>query len=53
MNMNNDVDNTIALNYLGWKTVEVLKRKAKTKLMFKLLNNLGPKSITKRFTKSV
>ena len=25
MNMNNDVDYTIALNYLGWETVEVQK----------------------------
>ena len=49
--MNNDVDYTIALNSLGWETIEVQKKKAKAKLMFKLLNNLGPKSLTKHFTK--
>ena len=51
MNMNNDVDYTIALNSLGWETLEVQRKKAKAKLMFKLLNNLGPKSLTKLFTK--
>ena len=49
--MNNDVDYTIALNSLGWETLEVQRKKAKAKLMFKLLNNLGPKSLTKLFTK--
>ena len=49
--MNNDVDYTIALNSLGWETLQVQRKKAKAKLMFKLLNNLGPKSLTKLFTK--
>ena len=48
MNMNNDVDYTIALNSLGWETLQVQRKKAKAKLMFKLLNNLEPKSL---FTK--
>ena len=51
MNMNNDVEYTIALNSLGWKTLEVQRKKAKAKLMFKLLNNLGPKSLTILLTK--
>lgn len=51
MNMSNDVDHTIALSSLGWESLEVQRKKAKAKLMFKLLNKLGPKSLTKLFTK--
>ena len=50
MNMTNDVDHSIALQALGWKTLEVERKKAKAKMMYKLLNNMGPVSLTNLFT---
>jgi hypothetical protein len=35
---------------LGWKTLKVERRKAKAKMMYKLLNNMGPQSLTNLFT---
>ena len=51
MNMSNDVESTVALNVLGWGPVEAEKKraKAKAKLMFKLLNEMGPKSLSNLF----
>ena len=46
MNMNNDdTDQTIALGALGWEPLKVERIKTKAKLMFKLLNTMGPKSL--------
>ena len=42
MNMSNDTDHSVALQALGWKTLKVERRKAKAKMMYKLLNNMGP-----------
>jgi hypothetical protein len=50
MNMSNDTDNSVALQALGWKTLKVERRKAKAKMMYKLLNNMGPQSLTNLFT---
>ena len=33
----------IALNALGWEPLEAERKKAKVELMFKLLNEMGPK----------
>ena len=43
-NMTNDVDHCLALQALGWETLEVDRKKAK------LLNNMGPQSLTNLFT---
>ena len=48
--MSNDVHQTAVLHALGWKTLEAERKKAKAKMMYKLLNNMGPQSITKLFT---
>jgi hypothetical protein len=50
MNMSNDTDHSVALQALGWKTLKVERRKAKAKMMYKLLNNMGPQSLTNLFT---
>ena len=50
MNMSNDVHQTVVLHALGWKTLEAERKKAKAKMMYKLLNNMGPQSLTKLFT---
>ena len=50
MNMSNDTDHSVALKALGWKTLKVERKKAKAKMMYKLLNNMGPQSLTNLFT---
>ena len=40
--MNNDVESTVALNALGWQPLLAERKKAKAKLMLKLLNEMGP-----------
>ena len=50
MNMSNDTDHSVALQALGWKTLKVERKKAKAKMMYKLLNNMGPQSLTNLFT---
>ena len=50
MNMSNDVHQTVVLHALVWKTLEAERKKAKAKMMYKLLNNMGPQSLTKLFT---
>ena len=47
MNMGNDVESTVALNALGWEPLKAERKKAK--LMFKLLNGMGPKSLSNLF----
>ena len=49
-NMTNDVDHSLALQALGWETLEVERKKAKAKMIYKLLNNMGPQSLTNLFT---
>ena len=44
MNMSNDTDHSVAMKALGWKTLKVERKKAKAKMMYKLLNNMGPQS---------
>ena len=50
MNMSNDTDHSVALKALGWKTLKVERKKVKAKMMYKLLNNMGPQSLTNLFT---
>ena len=49
MNMSNDTDHSVALKALGWKTLKVERKTAKAKMMYKLLNNMGPQSLTNVF----
>ena len=37
MNMSNDSCHSVALKALGWKTLKVERKKAKAKIMYKLL----------------
>ena len=48
--MSNDVDHLVALDALDWKPLKTERIKAKSKLMFKLLNKMCPKSLTDLFT---
>ena len=48
--MSNDTDHSVALKALGWKTLKVERKKAKAKMMYKLLNNMGPQSLINLFT---
>ena len=50
MNMNNDVDHSIALHAFGWKPLKTERKKAKAKMMYKVLNKMGPKSLTTLFS---
>ena len=50
MNMSNDVHHSFVLQALGWKTLEAERKKAKGKMMYKLLNNMGPQSLANLFT---
>jgi hypothetical protein len=43
LNMSNDVNHSIPLRALGWE-------KAKAKMMYKVLNRMGPKSLTNLFS---
>ena len=47
--MCNDVESAVALNALGWEPIKAERKKAKAKLMFKLLNGMGPKSLSNLF----
>ena len=46
-NISNDVDRTIALHALGWEPLQTESKKAKAKMMYKLLNKMGPESTHK------
>ena len=49
--MTNDVYRTIALRPLGWEPLKIERKKAnKAKLMCKILNKMGPQSLTKLFS---
>ena len=49
-NMSNDVDHTIALQALGWEPLKLMRKKAKAKLMYKILNKTAPETLTNLFT---
>ena len=46
----NEIDQQTVLNSLGWESLKQRKKKAKAKMMFKTLNNMGPNSLKKLFT---
>ena len=46
LNVSNDVEHSIALRALGWEPLQMERKKAKAKIMCKLLNKMGPKSLT-------
>ena len=49
-NLSNDVDHTIALHELGWEPLKADRRKTKAKMMYKVLNKMGPTSLGNLFT---
>ena len=49
-NLSNDVDHSIALRELCWEPLKTDMKKTTTKMMYKLLNNMGPTSLTNLFT---
>jgi hypothetical protein len=46
----NEVDQQTVLNILGWEPLKQQRVKAKAKLKFKTLNNMGPNSLKELFT---
>ena len=50
LNLNNDVHHTIALHALGWEPLQTERKKATAKMMYKVLNKTGPKSLTNLFS---
>ena len=50
MNMSNDIDSSIALSALGWEPLNLMRKRAKAKLMYKTLNKMGPESLANLFT---
>ena len=49
-NLSNDVDHSIALGELSWEPLKADRKKTKAKMMYKLLNNVGPNSFTNLFS---
>ena len=45
----NEIDQQTVLNILGWEPLKQQRKKAKAKMMFKTLNNMGPNSLKKLF----
>lgn len=48
--MSNEVSHVVALSSLGWETLQAQRKKSKEKLMFKILNKLGPQILNDLFT---
>ena len=49
--MNNDINHSIALHALGWEPLKTERKKGiKAKMMYKVLNKMGPKSLTNLFS---
>ena len=46
----NEVDQQTVLNILGWEPLKEQRVKAKAKIMFKTLNNMGPNCLKELFT---
>ena len=42
LNMSNDVNHSMALRTLGWEPLKNERKKAKAKMMYKVLNKMGP-----------
>ena len=42
LNMTNDVNHSIALRALGWEPLKTERKKANAKIMYKVLNRMGP-----------
>ena len=49
-NLPNEVDQQTALDALGWEPLKEQRKKAKAKIMFKILNDMGPKCLNDLFT---
>ena len=49
LNVSNDVEHNIALHALGLEPLQMERKKAKAKIMYKL-NKMGPKSLTNLFS---
>ena len=50
MNVNNEVDRLVPLSAFGWEPLKAERKKTKAKLMFKVLNKMCPKSLTRLLT---
>ncbi|CAB3981350.1 Hypothetical predicted protein, partial [Paramuricea clavata] len=50
LNMSNDVNHSIALRALGWEPLKTERKKANAKIMYKVLNKMGLKSLTNLFS---
>ena len=50
MSMSNDIDQSTALQALGWEPLYIMRRKTKAKLMYKVLNKMAPEPLTKLVT---
>ena len=50
MNMSNDIDSSIALSALGWEPLNLMRKRAKAKIVYKTLNKMGPESLANLFT---
>ena len=48
--MSNEIDHLIALRTLGWESLKIERKKAKAKNMYKILNEMGAKSLTNLFS---
>ena len=50
LNMSNEVDHSTALHALGRESLKTERKKAKAKIMYKILNKMGPKSLANLFS---
>ena len=50
LNLSNNVHHTIALHALGREPLQTERKKAKAKMMYKVLNKMGPKSLRNLFS---
>jgi hypothetical protein len=48
--MSNDVNHSIALRALGWEPLKTKRKKVMAKMMYKVLNRMGPESPTNLFS---
>ena len=44
--MSNDTHHSIALRTLGFEPLDIMRKKAKARIMYKTLNKIAPKSLT-------
>ena len=49
MDMSNDANHSIASRALGWKPLKTERKKSNAKMMYRVLNKMGPKSLTNLF----